>query len=114
LKGLMRRREFDGELQQEMAAHLELAAAENLRRGLPPQEARRLAAVRFGGVTSAQEAVRDERGLPGLASCLQDARLAGVTAQAVERRRKEIGIRMALGARPPSRAAANTLHSAVP
>jgi DNA-binding PadR family transcriptional regulator len=45
LKGPMRRREFDTELQQEMAAHLELATAENLRRCLPPEEARRLAAA---------------------------------------------------------------------
>jgi hypothetical protein len=73
LKGLVRRRDFDAELQNEIAAHLELAAAENLRRGMPPDEARRLAAVRFGSVTSAQEAVWDERGLPGLASCLRDA-----------------------------------------
>ena len=36
LKGLMRRRELDAELQDEMATHLELAAAENLRRGMPP------------------------------------------------------------------------------
>src|ERR1035438_2777949 len=36
LKGLMRRREFDEELQKEIAAHLELATAENLRRGMPP------------------------------------------------------------------------------
>src|ERR1017187_5319450 len=42
LKGLMRRREFDEELQKEIAAHLELATAENLRRGMPPEEARRL------------------------------------------------------------------------
>ena len=76
LKGLIGRREFDGELQEEIAAHLELAIAENLRRGMPPEEARRLAAVRFGSVTSAKEAAWDERGMPGLASCLQDARYA--------------------------------------
>jgi hypothetical protein len=76
LKGPMRRRESDRELQQEMAAHLELAAEENLRRGMPPEEARRLAAVRFGSVTSAREGVWDERGLAGLASCLRDARYA--------------------------------------
>ena len=40
LKGLMRRREFDGELQQEIAAHLELATAENLRRDPPNRLAR--------------------------------------------------------------------------
>lgn len=76
LKGLTRRREFDGERQKEIASHLELAAAENLRRGMPLEEARRLAAVRFGSVTSAKELVWDESGLPGLASCLQDARYA--------------------------------------
>jgi len=76
LKGLLRRRGFDRELQQEMATHLELATAENLRRGMPPEEARRLAAVRFGSVTSAREGVRDARGLPGLASCLRDVRYA--------------------------------------
>jgi predicted permease len=76
LKGLSRRRQFDEELQQEIAAHLDLATAENLRRGIPPEEARRLAAVRFGGVTSARERVGDERGFPGLASCLRDARYA--------------------------------------
>ena len=67
LKGLMRRRELDAELQDEMATHLELAAAENLRRGMPPEEARRLAAVRFGSVTSAREGAWDARGLAGLA-----------------------------------------------
>lgn len=76
LKGLMRRREFDAELQKEIATHLELATAENIRRGMPPEEARRLAAVRFGSVTSAKEGVWDERGLPRLASCLRDARYA--------------------------------------
>jgi len=76
LKGLARRRELDRELQDEIAAHLELAAAENLGRGIGPEEARRLAAVRFGSVASAKEGVWDERGLPGLASCLQDARYA--------------------------------------
>ena len=76
VKGLLRRREFDRELQREMAAHLELAAAENLRHGMPPEEARRLAAVRFGSVTSAREGVWDARGLPGLASCLRDVRYA--------------------------------------
>jgi len=76
LKGLMRRGESDAELQDEIATHLELAAAEDLRRGMPPEEARRLAAVRFGSVTSAKEGAWEARGLPGLASCLQDARYA--------------------------------------
>jgi len=76
VKGIMRRGDPDRDFEEEIAQHLELATAENLRQGLDPEEARRRAAVRFGSVASALEAVRDERGLPGLSSFLQDVRYA--------------------------------------
>ncbi|MGB9417795.1 MAG: permease prefix domain 1-containing protein, partial [Acidobacteriaceae bacterium] len=40
---------LDADLDQELAAHLDLATEETMRRGLSPQEARRQALARFGG-----------------------------------------------------------------
>jgi predicted permease len=67
---------LDDELGDEMASHLELAIEENLRRGLSPEEARRQALVRFGGVGQSMERHREARGLPALDILLQDLRYA--------------------------------------
>jgi putative ABC transport system permease protein len=64
----------DSELDAEMAAHLELATEENLQKGIPADEARRLAMIRFGGVTQAKEQQREARGLPWLDVLMQDVR----------------------------------------
>jgi predicted permease len=64
----------DAELESELAAHLDLAVEENLRRGLSPEEARRQALIRFGGVEQAKEQQREARGLPKLDVFFQDLR----------------------------------------
>jgi hypothetical protein len=64
----------DADLDAEIAAHLDLAIEENLQRGMPPAEARRLALIQFGGVEVAKEKQRASRGLPGLDILLQDLR----------------------------------------
>jgi putative ABC transport system permease protein len=73
---VFRREKLDHELDAELAAHLELATEENLQRGLPPNEARRQALIRFGGKQQAIEQHRDARGLPGLEILFQDLRYA--------------------------------------
>ena len=72
LRSFVRRARQDRELDAEMAAHLELAIEENLERGLPPEEARRQALVRFGGSQQDKENHREARGLPLLETLLQD------------------------------------------
>ena len=64
----------DADLETEVANHLDLAVEENLRRGMSPQEARRQAMLRFGGVQQAKEGQRETRGLPWLDVLLQDLR----------------------------------------
>ncbi|MGH9664552.1 MAG: permease prefix domain 1-containing protein [Bryobacteraceae bacterium] len=76
LASLIRRRELDREFEDEIAAHLELARAENLRCGLEPEEARRQAAVRFGSIASAKEGVWEQQRIPSVDSLLQDIRYA--------------------------------------
>src|ERR1700690_68764 len=63
-------------LRAEIEDHLALQTADNLRAGLSPAEARRQAILKFGGVESSKEAVRDRRGLPFLETLLQDVRFA--------------------------------------
>ena len=46
----------DRELDEEPAAHLAFHIEENIRRGMTPEEARREALLRTGGVASAKEA----------------------------------------------------------
>jgi predicted permease len=67
---------LDRDLDDEMAAHLELAVEENLERGLAPAEARRQALLRFGGPQQAKEQHREARGLPFLDTLIQDLRFA--------------------------------------
>ncbi|HEX4167267.1 MAG TPA: ABC transporter permease [Bryobacteraceae bacterium] len=69
----LRRSEIDHEFEEEIDTHLELARTEYVRRGVAPEEARRLAALKFGKITAVKEAVWEERRLPGPGSFLQDA-----------------------------------------
>jgi predicted permease len=74
LRSFFRKEPLDHDLNDEMASHLELAIEENVRRGMSPEEARRHALVRFGGVTQAQQQHRETRGLPWLDVLMQDLR----------------------------------------
>ena len=76
LRALLGARELDRDFDEELASHLTMATEENIRRGMTPGEARRAAAVRFGGTQSIREQHRDARGLPGIESVLQDLRFA--------------------------------------
>jgi len=73
-RAFFRRESMDRELDAEMAAHLEMAIEENIRSGMTPEEARRQALVRFGGVQQAREEQRAARGLPFLDVLGQDVR----------------------------------------
>jgi predicted permease len=74
LRAFANKRTLDADLEQELASHLDFAIEDNLRRGLSPEEARRQALIRFGGVTQSQEQQRAARGLPLLDVLLQDLR----------------------------------------
>ena len=74
LLSFFRKEPLDQELNAEMASHLEFAIEENLRQGMSPEEARRQALIRFGGVVQAKEQHRETRGLPVLDVLLQDLR----------------------------------------
>src|SRR5215211_7274630 len=58
----------DDDLRDELQAHLDMETAENIRRGMRPDEARRQAVLASGGLALAVEAVRDQRGLPWIES----------------------------------------------
>lgn len=76
LLALFRKKELDGDLDEELSLHLELATEENMERGMSVEEARRRARIRVGGMERAKEEQRDARGLPSLESVLQDLRYA--------------------------------------
>jgi putative ABC transport system permease protein len=66
LVGSLFRRRRDADLEEELRAHLELAADDAQRRGLDRASAARAARVTAGGTAQAMEALRDQRGLPWL------------------------------------------------
>jgi predicted permease len=63
-------------LRAEIEEHVALQTEENLRAGLTPQEARRRALLKFGGVEGMKEAYREQKGLPLLETLLLDTRHA--------------------------------------
>lgn len=71
-----RRAEIERELDEEYAAHIDLATADNVARGMTPEEARRRALVSFGGRDAAKELHRESRSLPGMSALARDIRYA--------------------------------------
>jgi predicted permease len=63
-------------LKEEIAEHIALQTAENLRAGLSPIEARRQAMLKFGGVEAMKEDFRSERGLLFIENLMRDIRFA--------------------------------------
>ena len=76
IAGMFTGHRADDDLRDELEAHLEMETAENIRRGMDPDEARRQALLASGGLTQAVEAVRDQRGLPWIESIAADIRYA--------------------------------------
>ena len=76
LRGIFRKRHLDGDLDAEVRSHLEMLTAENIRRGMNPEEARHAARREFGGVEQTKELYREQRGLPFLDALVQDSRFA--------------------------------------
>jgi predicted permease len=73
---LFDRERAERELDEELAAHVEMHTADNVRAGMSPAEARRVALARLGGIEQTKELYRDRRRLPVLEKAAQDARLA--------------------------------------
>jgi predicted permease len=76
LRNFFLSRRVDADLDREVHAHLEMLIAENIRAGMPPQEAQRAARIELGGVEQVKEQVRDSRTGAFLDSLLQDFRFA--------------------------------------
>ena len=68
------RKRRDADLEAELAAHLDFAIEENIERGLSPQEARREALAKIGGMQQAREKHRETRGLMKIDIVMYDLR----------------------------------------
>ena len=73
-KGLFNRQQKDHELSKEIESHLQMHIEDNIRLHMSPEEARRQALIKLGGIESMKEAYRDQRGLPVLEMLWQDVR----------------------------------------
>ncbi|HYO81762.1 MAG TPA: ABC transporter permease, partial [Bryobacteraceae bacterium] len=73
---VFRRAERDQEFDEELQSHLQHAIADNIGRGLSPEEARRVALASLGGLDQTRELHRDSRGLPALEAIRRDAAYA--------------------------------------
>src|SRR5689334_11703277 len=60
LRSLLRRRLLEERLDEEIRFHVEQQIEKNRRAGMPAEEARRQALIRFGGVEQVRERTRDE------------------------------------------------------
>ena len=76
LTALLRRKQIDADLEEEMRLHLELRAQQQAETGVGAEEARYAAQRRFGNALLWKEAGRDSWGWRWIESFLQDLRYA--------------------------------------
>jgi predicted permease len=74
LRNLFLSRRVEVDLDKEVHSHLELLIAENIRAGMPPTEAQRVARIELGGIEQVKELVREERMGDWLHSVISDCR----------------------------------------
>ena len=74
VRALLRSESIHDEIDEEMRFHIDMRAEENVRRGMTPEEARREAERRFGGLTRMKERGYEVRGGRWLESLWQDCR----------------------------------------
>jgi putative ABC transport system permease protein len=76
LRGTVLGQRMDDDFTAEIESHLRMQTEDNMRAGMSATEARRAAALKFGGIESAKEHYSDEKRLPLVDSLVSDARLA--------------------------------------
>ncbi|MDE3178707.1 MAG: ABC transporter permease [Acidobacteriota bacterium] len=76
LKGSFDKKRRDLEFGAELQSCIEMHVQDNLLAGMAPEEARRQALLKLGGVLQTREACRDRRGIPLLEALIQDLRYA--------------------------------------
>ncbi|HEV3149893.1 MAG TPA: ABC transporter permease [Acidobacteriaceae bacterium] len=72
--GLFRREQEGRDFADEIESHLQMHIADNLRSGMTPQEARRQALIKLGGVQQTREQYRNRASLPMLEMLASDIR----------------------------------------
>ena len=76
LRGLFGHRPADAEITAELDCHLQLHIDDNLRAGMPPEEARRQALLHLGGMEQTRQALRERSTLPWAETLASDLRFA--------------------------------------
>src|SRR5690349_354005 len=76
LGGFVRKQEWERDMSAELESNLQLHIADYERTGMRPEDARRAAILKFGGIASAKEDYRDRRSLPLLETTAHDLRYA--------------------------------------
>src|SRR5690242_163401 len=72
--GLFRGGQESRDFAEELDTHLHLHVQDNLRAGMTPEEARRQALIRLGGIQQTKEQCRERRTLPALEILWSDIR----------------------------------------
>ncbi|HYN07321.1 MAG TPA: ADOP family duplicated permease [Vicinamibacterales bacterium] len=111
LAGSLRGSRTDADLEQELRVHVEMASAEEQSRGHHPAEAARLARLRAGDVELAMDTLRDQRGVPWLASARAD--LVFAWRQVIRHRVASLAVILSLGLAMGATLAAYRLVDAV-
>ena len=74
LRNLSHKGQVDRELNNKLSTHLEMHIADNLRAGMTPEQARRQALLKLGGLEQTKESVRYLRGATAVESFFRNLR----------------------------------------
>src|SRR5262245_56456670 len=97
LRSILRRRQVERELDEELQFHLEHLIEDGIRRGLSPDEARQAAVRAMDGLTQRKEEIRDNWRVRWLTDFTDDVRYAMRTLQRTYGLTAFVAITLALG-----------------